>query len=539
MAATIDKDLVTALKAAKGGKPMQFAFVTKGGGGKLLVAKKVAPQAAADLKKEVGGTLLRGRLVCEEGTYVFETAKEPPPTLMGQLKKTIKESAAMTLSVYARSKADAEDDEDEVAVAAARKRLDALTGPAKAALAAKGPDAAKIESLLALADRAVKSGDPEQVTKLVEQLEPLVAKAAPVPPAPPPPPSEKGKGKPEVPPAPPPPQEKKDAGAAALKRLNALAGPAKAALAAKGPDAVKIEMLLTLAARNLKNGDPEQAAKLLDQLEPLVAKTAEIPPAPPLPPQKGDKGDKGDKGKGKDAVVARLKTLRPEFDKALAQAREADADRAEELDGTFAQLYDEIKAGKFDAAAATLDTLDKLVKAAKGDSGKPPPAPPTPESSKEKGPSAEPSKEKPPKAPPPKGGAKGVSNVVLQQSRLAWDAARKKVASDIVKLQKAIVDAFQGESELAAATKAAQKLDGLLKLFDERLSDKLDQALNAAEPEVRQKHMRDAAGQLRRYRGMLDKNPLVKEIDGNPFAPVSVHKTLSSTLALLESKLKG
>ena len=115
MAATIDKDLVTALKTAKGGKAMQFAFVAKGGGGKLLVAKKVAPKDAADLKKKVGGELLRGRCVGEDGTLFFETPKAPPATLLGQLKQTIKASAALTLPLQVRSKAAADEAEDEVA----------------------------------------------------------------------------------------------------------------------------------------------------------------------------------------------------------------------------------------------------------------------------------------------------------------------------------------------------------------------------------------------------------------------------------------
>ena len=40
MAATIDKDLTTTLKAARGGNPMRFAFLPKGSEGKLLVGKK-------------------------------------------------------------------------------------------------------------------------------------------------------------------------------------------------------------------------------------------------------------------------------------------------------------------------------------------------------------------------------------------------------------------------------------------------------------------------------------------------------------------
>src|SRR5262249_30285376 len=103
MAATIDKDLVTALKAAKGGKPMQFAMLPKGTEGKLLVARKIPPKEIAEQKKAVGATsVIKGRLVGEDGTLVFEVAKAPPATLLAQLKHRIKQDAGLTGPVEIR-----------------------------------------------------------------------------------------------------------------------------------------------------------------------------------------------------------------------------------------------------------------------------------------------------------------------------------------------------------------------------------------------------------------------------------------------------
>jgi hypothetical protein len=109
MPGEIDKELVTAVKSARGGKPMQFAFVPKGQEGKLLVAKKVTAKQVDGLKKEVGATVaFRGRCVGVDGVLVFELVKDPPATLMAQLKKRLKEDAGLTVPLEVRVAADAE-----------------------------------------------------------------------------------------------------------------------------------------------------------------------------------------------------------------------------------------------------------------------------------------------------------------------------------------------------------------------------------------------------------------------------------------------
>src|SRR5215471_6667325 len=126
MAATLDKDLTTTLKAARGGKPMQFAFLPKGSEGKLLVAKKVPPKQIAETKKETGASsVFKGRCVGEDGTLVFYVAKEPPGTLLGQLRKRLKEDAGVTYPIEIRvsSDAEAEPAEGEAAAAGAAAAL--------------------------------------------------------------------------------------------------------------------------------------------------------------------------------------------------------------------------------------------------------------------------------------------------------------------------------------------------------------------------------------------------------------------------------
>jgi len=130
------------------------------------------------------------------------------------------------------------------------------------------------------------------------------------------------------------------------------------------------------------------------------------------------------------------------------------------------------------------------------------------------------------------------SKVVFTQSRLAWGAARTKVQAELQKLEKEILESYRDRAEVFdAVTNSVRKLDTILANFDESLSDKLDEALNAADAETHAKLHDEARVIIGRYRRFLDSDPLVQEVDDNPFVPVAVQSTLEKTLSLLESKL--
>ncbi len=115
--AEVNDKLQSALKQAKT-KKMFFAFVAKGGGdGVLLVAaSKIPPKDIAEAKKKSGGTTVTtGRCFGEEGELVFETAKEPPAALAGQIKKVAARDAGLTLKVVARGGGEAEEEKEETA----------------------------------------------------------------------------------------------------------------------------------------------------------------------------------------------------------------------------------------------------------------------------------------------------------------------------------------------------------------------------------------------------------------------------------------
>src|SRR4051812_40651854 len=93
-------DLTSTLRAALK-KPMFFVFVANGAQSRLLAEKKkISARDAASAKKECGGgTIFRGRCKGENGTLVFEVAKQPPATLAPLIKKIIKQEAGLNYPV--------------------------------------------------------------------------------------------------------------------------------------------------------------------------------------------------------------------------------------------------------------------------------------------------------------------------------------------------------------------------------------------------------------------------------------------------------
>ncbi len=242
----VDAELANALKAAKS-KPMFFAFVAKGTEGKLLVAKaKVPAKEVAEAKKASGGgTVFQGRCVYEGDTLVCELPKEGPGTLAGLIKKTIKNEAGLSMNVTLRvnaALAESEGGENQEEAAGAiseaapptappsaadpraakvTQRLNSMSASIKAAMA--GPNKTRVQTLFVAANAALKNHDYDAATKSLNELEPLITTAPTT----------------ATPPAPPPVDHD---GAAVVKRLNAISGDIKAALA--GPKKAEVQAAL-------------------------------------------------------------------------------------------------------------------------------------------------------------------------------------------------------------------------------------------------------------------------------------------------------
>src|SRR5689334_16158820 len=106
--AELDADLANGFKLAKT-KRVYFALVLKGGtDGALILSKTKVPLAAiADAKKQSGGSaVLKGFCRYEEGTYIFETAKQAPATAAQAVKVIAKRDAGQAVKAEFRISTD-------------------------------------------------------------------------------------------------------------------------------------------------------------------------------------------------------------------------------------------------------------------------------------------------------------------------------------------------------------------------------------------------------------------------------------------------
>jgi hypothetical protein len=197
------------------------------------------------------------------------------------------------------------------------------------------------------------------------------------------------------------------------------------------------------------------------------------------------------------ALRARLAALGPRI-------KQAAADKAPYADAALrgvASYQDHLKAGRLEEARQALDEVQALLGAAGGT-----------------------------RAP---GGA-----VDYAKARLAWVAARNNAKADLRRLETAILDAYADEpAMLAQITKGVRRLDKVLVRLDTSLADKLDEGLNAAEPQARAQVNREALGIIDKYIAFLDSDPLIENIDDNPFVDMDLASTLGETLAGLAEQL--
>jgi hypothetical protein len=131
-------------------------------------------------------------------------------------------------------------------------------------------------------------------------------------------------------------------------------------------------------------------------------------------------------------------------------------------------------------------------------------------------------------------GAGGSGVVAYAKSRLAWLAARKKVESDIETLRQSIIDTFKDDAiapqlETSYKTRVAP----VLATLDESLADTLDAATNATDPAARAKLVAEAQAIMQKYAQYLTSEPLIKDLDENPFVPLSIRATVGGTISAL------
>jgi len=127
----------------------------------------------------------------------------------------------------------------------------------------------------------------------------------------------------------------------------------------------------------------------------------------------------------------------------------------------------------------------------------------------------------------------------LQKSRAAWTATRARIDGELQKLNKAIRDAC-GEDDAIEDLESRfyTAVEPLLSELDETLSETLERAASAENSEERDQLIDTARQTVDRYTKFLESNPIIGQLDENPFSPLSIGKTLTGTLTTLSAIMR-
>jgi hypothetical protein len=272
-------------------------------------------------------------------------------------------------------------------------------------------------------------------------------------------------------------------------RMAALEPRVLAALKAQAGDGSRIRAVAEFARGKAQARDYKPALAALDALEKL------LPGAPAAPDDEGA------------AFNARLAALLPLVKQALAAGGPDALKRKASEAGVFARKAD------FAQAHALLDEVEQLLSAPGGA------APPT---GAPAGPAGQ--------------AAQAASQVAFTQSRLAWDQMRKFLQSELRKLESAILAQSAEESDFAQIRSGTAQLYEVLEVLDERLIDKLDEALNA-EGEQRRALHGEARGIIAEYLDFVNSEPLMQDIDSSGFIDLQILPTLSAQLQRMDAEL--
>jgi flagellar motor protein MotB len=129
------------------------------------------------------------------------------------------------------------------------------------------------------------------------------------------------------------------------------------------------------------------------------------------------------------------------------------------------------------------------------------------------------------------------SLVTYIQAKLAWRTVRTQVQTELQKVEQAILEACNEEPNLGEIAGKVKKLYTILNTIDERLIDKLDEALKAPTPEKKDFADQQSRSLIKEYLAFVNGNQLMGVIDNNPFAPVDVKGRLVATLTDLDNKI--
>ena len=139
---------------------------------------------------------------------------------------------------------------------------------------------------------------------------------------------------------------------------------------------------------------------------------------------------------------------------------------------------------------------------------------------------------------PGQAAANGTGNTVrFQKLRLMWEQSRKTMRSEIGKLRDGILAQSSDEDNYSEIQTGVSRLDEILSVLDDRLSDELDELYTSEDQTARRALMSKARKTVIEYATFVASDPLMRAIDANPFTPVQVASTAVASLQSLQAEL--
>ena len=326
--------LVVARSVAAGHAKRAWALRDANNPGKTISGRKRIDGVCYGKAGDAGDDADGGGEEDLKGKLVFELPKDPKAGLAKSLMMTIlaQTNKRMKVTVKGPNTEIRDDQDSDEMEERAEQRLSELRPAVEAALRARGPNAARIQTLFAAATGLVENDDLEQADDVLDELAPLLK------------PSEAAGAA--------------DPGAEWKAKLAEWTPDIKTALAAKGPNAADVGKLYAQAtALSKPGGDMAQAIARLTECHALATATASSAAAGTT--QATEQAPTG----GAAAFLKRLSSL-------SAAIREAsNGPNKLRVTTLFQEALGRKDAGDFASAMTTLDELEPLLTAGTGEAG--------------------------------------------------------------------------------------------------------------------------------------------------------------------------
>jgi hypothetical protein len=130
------------------------------------------------------------------------------------------------------------------------------------------------------------------------------------------------------------------------------------------------------------------------------------------------------------------------------------------------------------------------------------------------------------------------SGAAFAALRTNWVTARQKIDADVSKLHAAISAAYQGRAVADDLEKAFSAQTGrVLGSLDASLADKLSELANAKDSGQHAALVAEARQIVQRYASYVASEPIIAALDANPFVPIAIQETVSTSLTDLAKAL--